>query len=126
MDTSFTERYINLAQPRLGAEAVFATDEFFAGKERMLNPEPAKFIPGKYDDHGKWMDGWETRRRRGEGYDYCIVKLGVAGVVRGVDIDTSHFTGNFPPAASIDACYSEGSPDQSAPWAYVAPARVSL
>lgn len=55
----FTRRYPNLADPRLGAVATFATDEFFAPKDRMLNPEPAVFIPGKYDDHGKWMDGWE-------------------------------------------------------------------
>ena len=85
----FTRRYPNLADPRLGAEALFATDEFFAPKDRMLNPEPAVFIPGKYDDHGKWMDGWETRRRRNGGYDYCIVKLARPGVVKGVDIDTA-------------------------------------
>ncbi len=121
MDTRFTERYINLAQPRLGAEAIFATDEFFASKDRLLNPEPAVFIPGKFDHHGKWMDGWETRRRRDEGYEYCIIKLGVAGVVKGVDIDTSHFTGNFPPVASIDACYSESVPDPSSSWEEIVP-----
>ncbi len=60
----FTRRYVNLADPRLGAQALEASDDFFAPKERMLNPEPAVFIPGKFDDHGKWMDGWETRRKR--------------------------------------------------------------
>lgn len=63
--------------------------------------------PGKFDDNGKWMDGWESRRKRVEGYDYCIVKLGREGVVKGVDIDTSHFKGDHPPAASIDACLSD-------------------
>ena len=53
------------------------------------------------------MDGWETRRRRTPGNDFCIVRLGVAGIVRGVDIDTSHFTGNYPPHASIDACVAD-------------------
>ena len=66
------------------------------------------FIAGKYDDNGKWMDGWETRRKRGEGYDYCVVQLAYPGVIHGIDIDTSHFTGNFPPAASIEACSVNG------------------
>ena len=99
----FTRRYVNLADPRLGAQALETSDDFFAPKERMLNPEPAVFIPGKYDDHGKWMDGWETRRKRTTGYDWCIVKLARPGVIKGLDIDTSHFTGNFPPAASVEA-----------------------
>jgi allantoicase len=102
----FTRRYLNLADPRFGAEAVSASDDFFAPKERMLNPEPAIFIPGKYDEHGKWMDGWETRRKRVTGHDWCIVRLGRTGVIKGVDLDTSHFTGNYPAAASIEACHS--------------------
>lgn len=118
----FTRRYPNLADPRLGAVATFATDEFFAPKDRMLNPEPAVFIPGKYDDHGKWMDGWETRRRRNGGYDHCIVKLARPGVVKGVDIDTSHFTGNFPPAASIDAAFvPHGEPTDATQWTELVP-----
>lgn len=93
---------VNLADPRIGARALYATDEFFAPLERMLNPEPAVFVPGKYDANGKWMDGWETRRKRTTGYDWSIVKLGRQGIIRGFDIDTSHFTGNFAPAISID------------------------
>ena len=58
----FTKRFINLADERLGAKALECSDEFFAPLQRMLNPEPAVFIPGKYDAHGKWMDGWESRR----------------------------------------------------------------
>jgi allantoicase len=107
---------INLASPRLGAEAIYATDDFFADKSRLLQDQPAVFIPDKYDDHGKWMDGWESRRRRGGGHDSCIVKLGARGVIHGVDIDTSHFTGNYPPAASIDACVSDKIPDDRTPW----------
>ena len=80
-DESFATRYVNLADPRLGAAAIFATDEFFAPKERLLDPAPAQFIPGKYDDHGKWMDGWESRRKRVEGHDHCIVRLALPGVV---------------------------------------------
>ncbi|RKP54702.1 allantoicase [Pararobbsia silviterrae] len=121
----FTRRYVNLADPRLGAEAIATSDDFFAPMSRMLNPEPAVFIPGKYDDHGKWMDGWESRRKRVAGYDWCIVKLARAGIVKGFDIDTSHFTGNYPPAASIEACrLADGqTPDASTPWTEIVPSR---
>ena len=113
----FSMKYINLAHTRLGARAVFASDDFFAPCERMLHTEAAVFIPGKFDDNGKWMDGWESRRKRTEGYDFCIVKLGREGVIKGVDIDTSHFRGNHPPAASIDACLSEDEiPGDEAKW----------
>lgn len=118
----FALNSINLASPRLGSAAIFATDDFFADKSRMLNDAPAVFIADKYDDNGKWMDGWESRRRRDGGHDYCIVKLGVAGVINGVDIDTSHFTGNFPPAASIEACYSPNDPNDDTDWTEIIPA----
>jgi allantoicase len=119
----FTRRYLNLADPRLGAEAMSATDDFFAPKERMLNPEPAIFVPGKYDEHGKWMDGWETRRKRVAGHDWCIVRLGRTGVIKGVDLDTSHFTGNYPAAASIDACHSPDlNASGAAEWSEILPA----
>ncbi len=112
----FTQRYMNLADPRLGAEAIACTDDFFAPMNRMLTPEPAQFIPGKYDDHGKWMDGWESRRKRVNGHDHCVVKLARRGVIHGVDLDTSHFTGNFPPAASMEGCDCAGTPDDSTVW----------
>ena len=112
----FTRRWIDLAQPRLGAGIVSCSDEFFAECSRMLKPEAPVFIDGKFDDHGKWMDGWETRRRRNGGYDHAIVKLGLAGEIKGIDIDTTHFTGNYPPAASLQACYSESAPDDSTRW----------
>jgi len=104
-DNPFHE-WVDLAQPRLGSRVVFATDDFFADKSRLIDPAEPVFIPDKYDDHGKWMDGWESRRKRTPGHDHCMVQLGIPGVVRGVDIDTRHFTGNYPPAASIEACYS--------------------
>lgn len=119
----FAKRCINLAQTRLGAKAVFATDDFFAPVERMLQPQPAVFIPDKYDDNGKWMDGWESRRKRGEGHDHSIVKLGLKGVIKGFDIDTSHFTGNYAPACSIDACVSNDDiPGADTAWTEILPA----
>ncbi|MGB1257859.1 MAG: allantoicase [Thiolinea sp.] len=116
-------KWVNLADPRLGAEAIYATDDFFADKNRMLKAEPAVFIEGKYDENGKWMDGWESRRKRGEGYDYCIVRLGRAGRIQGVDLDTSHFTGNYAPAASLEGCLLEsGDPDENTQWTEILPA----
>jgi len=113
----------NLASPRLGSEAISATDDFFADKSRMLLDQPAVFIPDKYDENGKWMDGWESRRRRSGGHDHCIVKLGSKGIVHGVDIDTSHFTGNYPPAASLEACVSTKAPDESTKWTEILPSQ---
>jgi allantoicase len=120
-ENEFVNRHINLADSRLGAAAIYATDEFFAPAERMLDPAPPQFIPGKYDDHGKWMDGWESRRKRVEGYDHCVVRLGAPGVIKGVDIDTSFFTGNYPPAASLDACLYDGDPTDKTTWTTVLP-----
>ena len=99
--------WIQLEQPRLGTRVTYASDDFFAAKERLIQSPPPVFIADKYDDHGKWMDGWESRRRRTPGHDYCIIRLGIPGAVHGVDIDTSYFTGNYPPQASIDACVSD-------------------
>jgi len=118
----FGSNLVNLADSRLGAEAIFASDDFFAPKERMLNPEPAVFIPGKYDEHGKWMDGWESRRKRVEGHDHCVVKLGLPGSLAGLDIDTSHFTGNFPPAASVEACSAKDALAAGTQWTEIVPA----
>ena len=103
MTPDFTE-LVDLAAERLGGAALWANDEFFAEKDNLLKAEPAVFVAGKYTDRGKWMDGWETRRRRTPGHDWCIVRLGVPGVVRGVVVDTSHFKGNFPEAFSLEAC----------------------
>ncbi len=95
--------FIDLASARLGGRVLLANDEFFAEKENLLKPERPIFIPEKFTERGKWMDGWETRRRRTPGHDWCIVRLGMAGSLRGFDIDTAHFLGNNPAYASIEA-----------------------
>ena len=105
LTTDFSQQWVNLASSKLGATAVACSDDFFAPMHRMLNDEPAIFIEGKYDDNGKWMDGWESRRKRTPGHDWCIVKLARAGIVHGIEIDTTHFTGNYAPAASVEACF---------------------
>jgi len=112
----------DLAAERLGGEVVAANDDFFAPKENLVKAGAAVWREGEYTDRGKWMDGWETRRRRTPGYDWAILRLGIPGIVRGVVIDTSFFTGNYPEQASIDACAVEGNPSakrlasEETPW----------
>lgn len=108
---------IDLAQPRLGTRVIGSSDDFFASHDRLIDPAPPVFKPGIYDENGKWMDGWESRRKRGQGHDHCIIALGCPGRIRGVEIDTSHFTGNFVPAASLEGCVlPEGAEIGSARW----------
>ena len=97
---------IDLAAENLGGETLLCSDEFFAPMNNLLKADPAIFIHDKYTDRGKWMDGWEPRRRRAPGHDWCIIQLGVPGTLHGVDIDTAHFTGNHPPFASLDAVHA--------------------
>jgi allantoicase len=107
---------VNLAEAELGAEALWATDDFFAPKERMLARAEPVSKPGVFDDNGQWMDGWESRRRRGGGHDVCVVKLALPGVVRRIDLDTRYFTGNYPPHASIEATNDPDPLSDKARW----------
>ena len=95
---------IDLASERLGATVVVANDDFFAPKENLIKASAPRWIEDRYTDRGKWMDGWETRRRRDEGtHDWCVIRLGARGVVQAVDVETTHFTGNFPESCAVDA-----------------------
>jgi allantoicase len=124
--TDFTD-LVDLASERLGGAVLFANDEFFAPKENLLKPSAPVFIEGKYTERGKWMDGWESARRRTPGFDWCLIRLGVAGVVRGVVVDTAHFKGNFPESCSLDACAAAPDADvgqllsDETKWAEVLP-----
>jgi allantoicase len=104
----------DLASERLGGAAIAANDEFFAPCENLVKPGRPVFREGEYTGRGKWMDGWETRRRREPGHDWCVVRLGLPGLVRGFLVDTTHFVGNFPEACSIDGCAVEGNLDSDA------------
>lgn len=97
-------RWPDLARDRMGGVALAASDEFFAPKENLLKAGRGVFEEGRYTDRGKWMDGWETRRRRGAGHDWVVVRLAVPARIRAVVVDTHHFRGNHPERASVDAC----------------------
>ena len=103
--------YVNLAAVEYGAEILEVSDEFFAPAPRMLSSSEPVFEPDRYDDHGKWMDGWETRRRRRGGHDSCVIRLACEGVIEAIVVDTRHFTGNFAPAFRL-----EGSAGQARDW----------
>ena len=122
---------IDLASEKLGGAVLYANDDFFASKDNLIKPAAPVWIEGKYTDDGKWMDGWETRRRRSprldEKFDWCIIRLGMPGEVKGVVVDTAYFRGNFPSHCSIESCSADGDPalqdllsDQTA-WAEMLP-----
>jgi allantoicase len=104
---------VDLASERIGGTVVSANDEFFGAKENLIKASAPEWREGVYTERGKWMDGWESRRLREarvEDYDWCSVRLGVRGIVRGVDVDTANFKGNYPSACAIDACDLPGLP----------------
>ena len=101
---AFTQN-TDLAAERLGGKVLYATDDFFAEKENLLKPGRGVFIADKYTDRGKWMDGWESRRKRTAGHDWAVIQLATSGKIKGFDIDTNFFLGNHPPHASVEAAY---------------------
>ena len=120
----YTSNMVNLALPEQGGAIYSVSDEFFAPAKRMLSADDPVFIPGRFDDHGKWMDGWESRRKRTAGHDYCVIRI-CPGVIRGIEIDTRFFTGNYPPAAMVEVCNTEIEPDENTIWTELVP-RIGL
>jgi len=99
----YTQYGTNLTDASLGASVSFATDEFFAVADNLLKREEPAYDPNAYCAQGKVMDGWESRRRRTPGYDWCVIRLAYRGTIAGFEIDTAYFTGNFAPRISIQA-----------------------
>lgn len=120
-DTSPLNGLVDLAAERIGGCVIEANDEFFAPKENLIRPGEAVFDAERYTDRGKWMDGWETRRRRTPGHDWCVLALGTRGRLREVVVDTRHFSGNHPAACSLDGSVD----DDGDTWSEILP-RSSL
>ena len=108
--------WINLTAARLGAQALECSDDFFAEMENLLKPEEPVFIAGKFTDRGQWMDGWESRRKRVVGHDWCVIKMGAKGVIHGINVKTTHFKGNAPQTVSIEGCVSSEAPNADTKW----------
>ena len=101
-----------LALERNGAKIIFTTDDWFAEANNLLSHKEPIFLPEEFTTYGKWMDGWETRRKRIPGHDWCVIELGLPGYIMGFDVDTSFFTGNNTPRCSIlGACIDPKNPD---------------
>jgi allantoicase len=109
----------DLAGRALGGAVIAADDEFFAAKENLILPHPP-VRREEFGHRGKEYDGWETRRRRSPGHDTAIVRLGAPGIVAGIVVDTSFFTGNYPPEAAVEGAAVEGHPSaaelETADW----------
>ena len=112
---------VDLASARYGGEVIWCNDEFFAPASNLISPAAPVWREGEFTDHGKWMDGWETRRRREPGHDSCIIRLGLPGIVDAVTVDTSYFTGNYPESFSLDACGADSNRLGGAEWVELIP-----
>ncbi|MBY4206198.1 allantoicase [Rhodococcus fascians] len=110
MTATFPLPMPDLAVRTLGGAVVWANDETFAEKENLITPGKADYSTATFGHKGQIYDGWETRRRREAGYDEAVVRLGAAGIVSAVIVDTSWFTGNYPPEISIEAAEVTGFP----------------
>ncbi len=119
MHNTHTE-YLNLADYRLGTRVLDASDDFFAEMENLVNLSDPVFIDDKFTQRGKWMDGWETRRRRNGGHDWCILKLGVNGTINKINADTTHFQGNAPKEISLEVAATDTMPTES-DWEEILP-----
>lgn len=113
---------MDLISEAVGGRVVDFNDEFFAEAANLIRADAPVWKKDEYTDRGKWMDGWETRRRREIGHDWSILALGLPGRIERVTIDTSHFTGNYPNQFSLEAC-GIGSDDRvdKAEWAMIVP-----
>jgi allantoicase len=58
-------------------------------------------------------DGWETRRRRGPGNDWAIVRLAAPGTIERIILDTRHFKGNAPGRAVLEGWIGSRDPEPS-------------
>ncbi len=112
---------VDLASARLGGRVLDSNDDFFAAKENLILPSEPVWIEGKYTDRGKWMDGWESRRRRTPGHDWCTVRLAAMGRIESFLVDTAHFTGNYPEACSVEAYRGAEDPDADSEWVELLP-----
>ncbi|MGA8466264.1 MAG: allantoicase, partial [Trebonia sp.] len=109
----------DLASRALRGSVIAASDEFFAEKENLILPGAPAFTPQTFGHKGQVYDGWETRRRRGpsgalpgaDEHDWVIVRLGAAGVVYAVLVDTAYFTGNYPQSCSVEGARVDGYGD---------------
>ncbi|GAB5414399.1 MAG: allantoicase [Congregibacter sp.] len=125
---NFQFEYINLLAERVGGRAIDCSDQWFASCDNLVKPGRGVFKEGEFTEKGQWMDGWESRRSFGRQFrpsqldhDWCILRLGYAGRIRGVDVDTHHFRGNSPLRVAVDATSVTLDPEPGSIWTEIIP-----
>ena len=109
-------RLIDLVAVQHGGLPVATSDQFFSGPLNLIIPGRARSM----------ADGWETRRRRGPGHDWVVLRLGARGVIERIELDTTHFKGNFPESAGLEGCDAPdltgaAPPPSAADWRELVP-----
>lgn len=117
---SWAVTHVDLLSERYGGQALRCNDEFFAEASNLVKRSEPQYIDDAYTDRGKWMDGWETRRRRDPGHDWCILRMGLSGKICAVDVDTRFFRGNAPAQVMLEGCLRDcvrdSDPDDDQLW----------
>ena len=73
---AYLKNSLNNPFSQVGGKVIYSTDDWFAVAENLLKPTEPEWKENEFTEFGKWMDGWETRRRRSVGHDWCIIELG--------------------------------------------------
>lgn len=91
-----------------GGRAVYVSNEHYTPGSNLL-------LPGRGSNMG---DGWETKRSRVPNHsDHVVIRLGDRGHILKVEIDTSHYKGNYPDKIMLEATLTDAEvPDASAEW----------
>ncbi|CRH03149.1 conserved Plasmodium protein, unknown function [Plasmodium relictum] len=77
-------------------------DPFLNFNENNFGSFNNKLTPLNYE-----CPGWLTKRRIKKYFDFCVIKLCKPTLIKGIDIDTNNFLGNYAPYVSIEGAYIE-------------------
>lgn len=94
---------VDLASAQLGGEVVACSDMHFGRRTNLVAPGESRVM----------AEGWETRRRRGTGHDWALVRLAGEGSIQRVVVDTRLFRGNAPASCDLETASSADGPWQS-------------
>jgi allantoicase len=103
----------DVASALAGGVVLDASDRFFSSPENMLAP----------GDPQGMHDGWETRRRRGPGHDWVVIRLAAQAQLERVEVDTAFFKGNYPDTFSLEVGDGSGAWTEALPMTKLGPDR---
>jgi allantoicase len=107
---------VDFAAIEHGGFSVTCSDMFFGHRQNLI-------MPGRSTHMG---NGWETKRRRGPGHDWTIIRLGRPCEVQRIELDTDHYKGNAPGSCMIEGVLlpedaAEHLLDPQLPWTTLVP-----